>query len=107
MFVRELDKEFDEVSDNEAAVVRDVDIPLREGKDRVSVEVAPVGAMLSVVKLPTIPGMEPLMTPGVEPLTTPGVEPSMMPGVEDIIAEVDRDNNGWPSSGSNPILTVC
>lgn len=50
------------------------DMPLIEGKEPVSIDVAPVGSMLSVVTLPTMPGVEPLMTPGVETSPSPGVD---------------------------------
>lgn len=52
----------------------DADIPLIEGKEPVRIEVAPVGAILSVVTLPMMPGVEPLMIPGVEPSPGPGVD---------------------------------
>lgn len=95
VFLRELDKGLDVEADIEA-VVRAVEVPLGiDGNEPVSVDVTPVGVMLSVVRLPTMPG--------VEPLTTPGVEPSMIPGVEDetIVVE-DRDQSGWYSSEARP-----
>lgn len=43
-----------------------VDMPLLEGKEPVSVDVAPVGTMLSVVTLPTMPGVEPSPRLGID-----------------------------------------
>lgn len=63
-----------DVGSGAVVVVEVVDMPLIEGKEPVSIDVAPVGDMLSVVTLPTMPGVEPLMTPGVEPSPRPGVD---------------------------------
>lgn len=71
--VLELDKGLD-VGSRGVAVVEAVDTPLIEGKEPVSIEVAPVGSVLFDVALPTMPGVEPLMIPGVEPSPRPGVD---------------------------------
>lgn len=50
------------------------DVPLIEGKEPVSIDVAPGGAIVYTVELPMMPGVEPLMIPGVDPSPDPGVD---------------------------------